>query len=45
VDIREFWSDNSGDWKPGKKGISLTVENWNKIKIWMDKIDEAIRNI
>jgi hypothetical protein len=45
VDIREFWSDDSGSWKPGKKGISLTLENWNKVKYYMDNIDEAIKNM
>jgi hypothetical protein len=45
VDIREFWSDDNGNWKPGKKGISLTVDNWNKIKEYMSEIDSAIKNM
>ena len=44
VDIREYYEDH-GEMKPGKKGISLNEENWNKLKEFMDKIDEAIGNI
>jgi len=45
VDIREFWADDHGDWKPSKKGISLTLENWEKIKKFMSDIDIAIENM
>ena len=31
--------------KPGKKGISLTVENWEKLKGFIDDIDESIDNM
>ena len=44
VDIREYYDDN-GVMKPGKKGISLNLDNWNKLKEFLDKIDEAIDNI
>ena len=44
VDIREYYDDN-GTMKPGKKGLSLNLDNWNKLKEFMDKIDEAIDNI
>jgi len=31
IDIREWYPDKkSGEWKPGKKGISLTVTQWEK---------------
>jgi hypothetical protein len=45
VDIREFWMDPKGEWKPGKKGISLSIDNWEKIKRYMDEIDSAIDNM
>jgi hypothetical protein len=33
VDIREYYTDkSSGEEKPGKKGISLTIDQWNKLK-------------
>lgn len=41
VDIREFYDDN-GTLKPGKKGISLSVDNWKQIKKYMEKIDKEI---
>ena len=44
IDIREYYDDN-GTMKPGKKGLSLNLDNWNKLKEFMDKIDEAIDNI
>ena len=44
VDIREYYDDN-GTMKPGKKGLSLNLDNWTKLKDFIDKIDEAIDNI
>ncbi|KAH8671004.1 transcriptional Coactivator p15-domain-containing protein [Xylariales sp. PMI_506] len=29
INIREYWSDNNGDLKPGKKGISLSIDQYN----------------
>ncbi|KAI1306232.1 transcriptional Coactivator p15-domain-containing protein [Xylaria venustula] len=29
INIREYYSDNSGELKPGKKGIMLTLEQYN----------------
>lgn len=31
IDIREFYEDKAGDLKPGKKGISLTLEQWDEL--------------
>ena len=44
VDIREYYEDN-GEMKPGKRGLSLNLDNWNKLKEFMEQIDEAIDNI
>ena len=44
VDIREYYEDN-GIMKPGKRGLSLNLDNWNKLKDFIEKIDEAIDNI
>lgn len=43
VDIREFYEDNSGDLKPGKKGICLQLDQWNALKGQIDDIDAAIQ--
>ena len=44
VDIREFYDDN-GEMKPGKRGISLSLDNWTKLKKFINEIDESIDNM
>jgi len=43
VDIREFYSDAGGDIKPGKKGISLSPEQWEALKAAIPKVDAALK--
>jgi len=43
IDIREFYLDDSGERKPGRKGISLSLEEWNKMKSSMEDIDKSIK--
>ncbi|XP_053502243.1 SUB1 regulator of transcription a [Ictalurus furcatus] len=45
IDIREYWMDQEGEMKPGKKGISLNPEQWNQLKEQIDDIDDALRRI
>ncbi|XP_019871924.1 RNA polymerase II transcriptional coactivator [Aethina tumida] len=42
VNIREFY-DAGGELKPGKKGIMLTMEQWQKFKGYMGEIEDAIK--
>nr|CAB3266686.1 activated RNA polymerase II transcriptional coactivator p15-like [Phallusia mammillata] len=44
IDIREFY-ENNGEMKPGKKGISLQAEQWQKLKQSIDDIDEKIHQL
>ena len=44
IDIREFY-DDKGEMRPGKKGICLSIDNWKKLKGFMDDIDESIDNM
>lgn len=43
INIREYYMGNDGDLKPGKKGIMLTMEQWQKFRGSIDEIDEAIK--
>ncbi|KAJ8380440.1 hypothetical protein SKAU_G00012180 [Synaphobranchus kaupii] len=45
IDIREYWTDQAGEMKPGRKGISLNAEQWNQLKEQMSDIDDAVKTL
>ncbi|KAF6770228.1 hypothetical protein AHF37_11090 [Paragonimus kellicotti] len=46
VDIREYYEDKAtSELKPGKKGVSLNVEQWDQLKEAMKELDRDIVNI
>jgi len=44
VDIREYYVTDDGQRKPGRKGISLSLQEWAKLKDYIDEIEKAIKN-
>uniref|UniRef100_A0A3Q2GQN5 Activated RNA polymerase II transcriptional coactivator p15 n=2 Tax=Cyprinodon variegatus TaxID=28743 RepID=A0A3Q2GQN5_CYPVA len=45
IDIREYWMNQDGEMKPGKKGISLNPEQWNQLKEQISEIDDAVKTL
>ncbi|CAM9785755.1 unnamed protein product [Sphacelaria rigidula] len=46
IDIREYYEDkNTGELKPGKKGISLQADQWEALKENMEAIDEKMESM
>ena len=43
VNIREYYESN-GKLLPGKKGVSLSTDQWDQLKKFIDKIDNDISN-
>ncbi|EFJ17604.1 hypothetical protein SELMODRAFT_114406, partial [Selaginella moellendorffii] len=44
VDIREYWY-KGGECLPGKKGISLTMDQWNVLQEHVKQIDSAVQRV
>jgi hypothetical protein len=44
VNIREYYEAN-GKLLPGKKGVSLSTDQWEQLKKFIDKIDNDIKNV
>ncbi|KAF1979829.1 PC4-domain-containing protein [Bimuria novae-zelandiae CBS 107.79] len=42
VNIREYWTDDGGQVKPGKKGISLTMEQYNTLLAAVPLIESVL---
>jgi hypothetical protein len=42
IDIREFY-ESDGELKPGRKGISLSTKQWQKLKSVISEVDEALK--
>eukprot|EP00640_Fibrocapsa_japonica_P005544 CAMPEP_0113943828 /NCGR_PEP_ID=MMETSP1339-20121228/28399_1 /TAXON_ID=94617 /ORGANISM="Fibrocapsa japonica" /LENGTH=98 /DNA_ID=CAMNT_0000948795 /DNA_START=58 /DNA_END=354 /DNA_ORIENTATION=+ /assembly_acc=CAM_ASM_000762 len=46
IDIREYYlHSDSGEERPGKKGISLNPDQWEALKEIMSDVDNAIEHV
>ncbi|XP_032997706.1 activated RNA polymerase II transcriptional coactivator p15-like [Lacerta agilis] len=45
IDTREYWMDQEGEVKPGRKGISLNPEQGSQLKEQITVTDEAVRKL
>ncbi|XP_046858773.1 activated RNA polymerase II transcriptional coactivator p15-like [Xenia sp. Carnegie-2017] len=45
VDIREYYEDDEGNTKPGKKGIALQLDQWEALKGHIENVDKAIEEL
>jgi len=45
INIREYYTNNVGEELPGKKGISLTQDQWEKLKQHVVDIDNDITEL
>ena len=43
ANIRIFYEDDEGEWKPTKKGISVNLEDFQEFKDHMEKLDTYIQ--
>jgi len=42
VDVREYFEDDEDKWSPSKKGLMITIKEWEKLKKHVQEIDKAI---
>ncbi|ORX57777.1 ssDNA-binding transcriptional regulator [Piromyces finnis] len=45
VDIREFYKNSNNEYRPSKKGISLTMDAWKQLKESIVEIDHCIEEL
>nr|XP_045013594.1 activated RNA polymerase II transcriptional coactivator p15-like [Jaculus jaculus] len=45
IDISEYWMNQDGEMKPGRKGIALSPEQWSQLKEQISDIDDAVRKL
>lgn len=43
VNIRAWWQDDFGEWKPGKQGVSLTPAQFRDVWSKCQAIDAALK--
>ncbi|XP_014277543.1 RNA polymerase II transcriptional coactivator isoform X2 [Halyomorpha halys] len=44
IDLREYY-DSDGEMKPGRKGISLSLQQWRKLVEISKEVDEVLKKM
>ncbi|XP_037080283.1 activated RNA polymerase II transcriptional coactivator p15-like [Pollicipes pollicipes] len=42
VDIREYWTDDKGEQKPGKKGLCMNLEQWDMLTQIIPEVNQRL---
>jgi hypothetical protein len=45
IDFREYFTNEAGELLPTKKGISISLDQWNKLKEYLVDIDDTIKRL
>jgi len=45
VDFRDYYASRNGEPMPTKKGITFTPETWQRLKMMIPQIDDALAKI
>jgi rhodanese-related sulfurtransferase len=45
VDLREYFRNANNELLPGKKGISISLDQWKQLKEFIPEIDETIKRL
>ncbi|MBW2260484.1 MAG: transcriptional coactivator p15/PC4 family protein [Deltaproteobacteria bacterium] len=43
IDLRIYYMDNSGEWRPTRKGIALSTEFLTDLRTCVNKFDEELK--
>jgi len=43
IDIRMYYLDDNGEYKPTRRGITVSIDKYARFKEMMEKIDEAVQ--
>lgn len=45
VDIRVYYQDEQGEWRPTKRGVSLSVDSFAELREAISKVEERLNEL
>ncbi|MGH8056282.1 MAG: transcriptional coactivator p15/PC4 family protein [Candidatus Entotheonellia bacterium] len=45
VDIRVYFQDDQGEWRPTKRGVSLSVDSFTELRDAVGKVEEMLNGL